>query len=83
MLLQVRVCCLALVSSASDLNPTLFGRQTRRTLDHSEIYARHVFFLSGCTPRPATEYYIERASRMASPSGVDYGPRTKHYGCRE
>jgi hypothetical protein len=68
------------------LNPhkNHFDRSTPGTVVHSKIDARHVFVLSGRTPGPATEHRVERrGSRMASPSGVDHGPRTKRHGCRE
>ena len=76
--------CCCLPSVHLDLKPKHFcGRPTPCPPVHSEIHARHVFFLSGCTPCPAAEHRVEHALRMASPSGVDHGPRTKRHGCRE
>ena len=61
----------------------IYCRPTPRPAFDSEIHARHLFFLSGRAPCPAAECRVERASRMASPGGVDHGARTKCHGRRE
>ena len=80
---QVRCLLHAQSIRISNTDTFIYCRPTPRPTFDSEIHARHLFFLSGRAPCPAAECRVERASRMASPGGVDHGARTKCHGRRE